>query len=251
MNEESLAKLRQRNLDSAGDWKRYASHRRHATRLILEAAPAKAKRLCLLGAGNCNDVELTALFKRFDEIHLVDLDKEAMQQGLQRQKSGIQGKAILHAPVDIDAADAAAQLAPLGRFDVVASICVLSQLIDAIPAEERGTETAVPQAQNIRRRHFELLDALAGGEGNLVIANEAVSSDSEPRVATCEDPQLGPLLVELAMQQQLFIGLNPAILALDLQTLSPNSDLLTSPPWKWDFGPRTYAVCGHSLKRKA
>ncbi|PQO44704.1 hypothetical protein [Blastopirellula marina] len=251
MNEESLAKLRQRNLDSAGDWKRYASHRRQATRLILEAAPEKATRLCLLGAGNCNDVELTALFKTFGEIHLVDLDKAAMQEGLQRQKSGIQGKAILHGPIDINTDQAASQLAGLGEFDVVASICILSQLIDEIPEDQREKETAVPLAQKIRRRHFDLLAKLAGEKGNIVIANEAVSSDSEPRVATCDPPQLGPLLVELAMQQKLFIGLNPAVLALDLQTLSTDGELLTSPPWKWDFGPRTYAVCGHTLKRQA
>ncbi|MCC9604607.1 class I SAM-dependent methyltransferase [Blastopirellula sp. JC732] len=251
MNEESLAKLRQRNLDSAGDWKRYAEHRRHCTRLILEAAPLDAPRLCLLGAGNCNDVELTAIAKRFREIHLIDFDKDAVQQGLKRQFSGLQGKILIHAPVDLDAEDVASQLSSLGKFDVVASLCVLSQLIDAIPEEQKNKEEGLPLVRQIRRRHLELLASLAGPEGSIAIANEAVSSDSEPSVKTCEDPMLGPLLVQLALEQKLFMGLNPAVVAGELQALAPTHALSTTPPWKWDFGPRTYAVCGHTLTRQA
>lgn len=251
MNEESLAKLRQRNLDSAGDWKCYASHRRHSTRLILDAAPAKPKRLCLLGAGNCNDVEMTALSANFGEIHLVDLDKTAVEQGLKRQFSGLQGKIMIHAPIDLDADETISQLSTIGNFDVVASICVLSQLIDAIPHQEMTKEEALPQIQKIRKRHFALLAQLAGTEGSIVIANEAVSSDSAPKVASVDDHLLGPLLVELAIQQQLFMGLNPAVIAGELQDLAPTHQLTTTPPWKWDFGPRSYAVCGHSLQRQA
>ncbi|EAQ77369.1 class I SAM-dependent methyltransferase [Blastopirellula marina] len=251
MNEESLAKLRKRNLDSAGDWKRYASHRRHTTRLILDAAPAKSSRLCLLGAGNCNDIELTALSRTFREIHLVDLDKDAVEQGLKRQFSGLQGKIIIHAPVDLDDPDAISLLSSIGVFDVVASICVLSQLIDAIPHQEMSKEEALPQIQQIRKRHFGLLSHLAGTDGSIVLAHEAVSSDSEPKVATSDDHLLGPLLVELAIQQRLFMGLNPAVIAGELLHLAPTHDLTTTPPWSWDFGPRCYVVCGHALKRQA
>ncbi|TWT31428.1 class I SAM-dependent methyltransferase [Blastopirellula retiformator] len=251
MNEESLAKLRQRNLDSAGEWKRYAEHRRHCTRLILDAAPVKPTRLCLLGAGNCNDVELTALAKKFAEIHLVDFDKEAVTKGLKRQFSGLQGKIMIHAPVDLDAEDAISQLSAIGKFDVVASLCVLSQIIDAIPEQQKNKEEGLPLIHQIRTRHFDLLTSLAGPQGSVVIANEAVSSDTEPSVATCEAPMLGPTLVQLALEQKLFMGLNPAVIAGELQALAPGHTLKTTPPWKWDFGARTYAVCGHSLNRQA
>ena len=41
--------------------------------------------LCLLGAGNANDVDLSRLLRRFDMIELVDIDHAAVERGATRQ----------------------------------------------------------------------------------------------------------------------------------------------------------------------
>ena len=63
----------------------YAAHRAQVTRLLLEAGGDSPERLCLLGAGNLNDLDLTALLGRYREVVLVDLDGDAIRRGLNRQ----------------------------------------------------------------------------------------------------------------------------------------------------------------------
>ncbi|MFT5326875.1 MAG: hypothetical protein ACI8P0_004758, partial [Planctomycetaceae bacterium] len=74
------AEQRRRNEESRDAWHRYARHRERVTELLLgtvsdtslECDSTRTRRLCLLGAGNCNDVDLKRLAETFDEIHLVD-----------------------------------------------------------------------------------------------------------------------------------------------------------------------------------
>src|SRR5687767_6985847 len=71
------------NRDVRDLWERYRGHRQRVTAEILALAPAGAEpggRVCLLGAGNANDLELEALASRFDEIHLVDIDPGALSR---------------------------------------------------------------------------------------------------------------------------------------------------------------------------
>ncbi len=55
-------------------------------------------RLCLLGAGNANDVDLNALAARFGEIHLVDIDPDAVARAVARLPPG--GPQMIPTPVD-------------------------------------------------------------------------------------------------------------------------------------------------------
>jgi hypothetical protein len=39
------------------------------------------------GAGNCSDIDLARLLDRFEQVHLVDLDSEAVIHGVAAQQS--------------------------------------------------------------------------------------------------------------------------------------------------------------------
>src|SRR5688500_17156136 len=81
-----LDEQRHRNLDSRGQWEAFSAHRKRVTTLLLEAAHGRDQpSLCLLGAGNCNDVDLNQLMTAYARIHLVDCDTESLKAGAERQ----------------------------------------------------------------------------------------------------------------------------------------------------------------------
>ena len=55
----------------------------------------------MLGAGNCNDLDLAALAAAYRDIHLIDIDPEALQRARERQPEEVAEKLILRAPVDL------------------------------------------------------------------------------------------------------------------------------------------------------
>jgi hypothetical protein len=74
---QAIAEQIESNASALGHEASFAEHRGRLTREIAERAPAHGRgRLCLLGAGNANDVDLAALAARFAEIHLCDIDPE-------------------------------------------------------------------------------------------------------------------------------------------------------------------------------
>jgi len=66
---------RRMNATTAGNRAWFAAHRQRIE-VLLRKNPRGA-RLCVLGAGNCNDLDLPELAGHFGEIHLVDLDATA------------------------------------------------------------------------------------------------------------------------------------------------------------------------------
>ena len=54
-------------------WESFGFHRGRITELL--AGPSNGRgRLCILGAGNCNDLDLTKLLEVFEQVVFVDLD---------------------------------------------------------------------------------------------------------------------------------------------------------------------------------
>ncbi|HWB13124.1 MAG TPA: hypothetical protein VG826_28120 [Pirellulales bacterium] len=76
---------RRRNKSRDDEWQLAENHRSQVTRRILALAGGGEGRLCILGAGNANDLDLRALTAAFREVHLVDVDGEALQRGVARQ----------------------------------------------------------------------------------------------------------------------------------------------------------------------
>jgi len=84
-------------------WSGYAGHRKVMTGLVLSAVGSQKKpglpTLCVLGAGNVNDLSLAELVPFFAEIRLVDFDRQAVEIGIARQANAIANpelKAQLH-----------------------------------------------------------------------------------------------------------------------------------------------------------
>src|SRR5262249_3473429 len=82
------------NAESRGQWDAFASHRQKVSGLLAASVDPRRSRLCILGAGNCNDLDLPELLKAHRELHLVDLDAEALVRGATRQ--GVAGHPSLH-----------------------------------------------------------------------------------------------------------------------------------------------------------
>src|SRR3954465_979232 len=92
------------NASAIGHEASFAEHRARLTREIAERAPAGGRgRLCLLGVGNANDVDLDALAARFAEVHLVDIDPGAVARAVGRVPAAGRAQLVVHAPVDASA----------------------------------------------------------------------------------------------------------------------------------------------------
>jgi hypothetical protein len=284
------AEQRRRNVESRDTWQRYARHRERVSELLLDTVkePAtRTRRLCVLGAGNCNDLDLKRLAETFGEIHLVDLDGDALAEAVRRSGLNDEPDRIrLHAghdlcgvfPAlsaiergnsvatanDIAALAWAATHCPMpeglhesitGGFDTVASVGLLSQLIEGVLTRIPNPEAALPLLAAIRSRHLRLLLELARPGGSAVLVTEIVSTDSAPEIAATSEDALMPLLRQLLQQGNFFTGLNPAMLVAAFQNDPGLRQLIDSVqtivPWKWDFVCRTYAVTAFVAHRKS
>ena len=275
--------LSQRSIDdnnaSDGNWKSFATHRARLTELLRISQDGPCRRLCLLGAGNCNDSDLPALLKIYKEIHLVDLDKSALIRGVARQGLGDSLAVQLHGGIDITGAlDVMASWSPKmpisdkdlvqcmkgpvavlprlpGPFDVVASTCLVSQLLRNVVTSAGEAHPQFLQAiQAVRAGHLRFLVELVAGGGCGLLITDLVSSDSYPPLSTIPTNQLPGVIARLIQESNFFHGLNPAILATFFQS-DPvvgseiaKVDLIQ--PWLWDLGPRTYAVYALRFFRK-
>ena len=282
----SLAEIQQsRNRESADAWALYEPHRNRVTTLLLDALPSTANaegskpRICLLGAGNCNDVDLQQLVDRCPEVVLTDLDADALQQAVDRQQltghpaiqlqSGIDLTGIfdhLSSNGTVEEGDQSRTIAELAHvaesfspdglptgFDVVASICLLSQLIDGVVRQFPDPKVALPLLQAVRRRHLRLLLEHCRPGGTAILFSEVVSSDSCPELATASEASLPGLLATLLASQNFFTGLHPGIIMQELQADTSLWRLVKTvkpvAPWKWPFLYRTYAVTAFVVGR--
>jgi hypothetical protein len=83
----------QRNRLTRDNWSAFAPHRNRVTEMILNAArdrsadldQTRLPTLCVLGAGNGNDIDFDKIADHYSEITLVDLDCDALQACLDRQ----------------------------------------------------------------------------------------------------------------------------------------------------------------------
>lgn len=271
--------LRRRNQLTQDHWVQFAAHRQRVTGLLLEACRAATDRLGVLGAGNCNDLELRLLLEHFAEIHLADADPQALSFAIQQQRLAASDRlhinhgqdltgildslADLGSPVNDREGPVYELLARLRRppvplptrdLDVVASTCVLSQLIDAVSLALGRSEPLLHElALEVRNQHIGLMLSVLRPGGRGVLISDFVSSDScaeLSRVSLEELPSRARHWIEC---QNFFSGTNPfaakryLMEACALPVCRERVEVIR--PWKWSLGRRMYAVSAVRFER--
>lgn len=261
-----------RNTQTRLAWDGYQSHRDKVMQLLCkeaDSAEASKKRLMVLGAGNCNDLDLVQLLQVYREVHLVDLDRESLESAVSRQLVPGHPHLYLHAPVNLlpDAMDPAA--AALPQVEVVASICLISQLLEVSIAKQSKTLTDPRQlsetAELLVAQHLRQLGRLALPGGAVWLITDIVSSQTLPELAETPEGALPGLLQQALQRGNFFLGLHPGRLqqgmaALRLaRTKEPSegggcsglSEVAVAGPWKWTMGPKVFAVVAMGIRLPA
>jgi len=301
-----------RNTVTRNAWDGYSAHRRTVSEHIVRGRAPGEGRLCVLGAGNSNDLDLPLLADTFAEIHLVDLDAAALLSGLSRQEmlyaDGEPRQAVTGLPVEqgphlreefaavltpdrraqircygytdlsgivsrlaawrqgetptaetVDACLEAARayrppLAPQS-FDVVASTCLLTQLIDSVAMSlGAGHPRFMELMLAVRDRHLRMLVELLAPGGLGILFTDIVSSDTAPALLTAPPDYFSVLTSRLVDAGNFFTGANPRVLQhwftndIEVGPLVERVQLVR--PWQWRVGPRAYAVCAVKVLRK-
>jgi hypothetical protein len=271
---------RRRNELCRNCWQLYAPHRERVTDLLVQGTSASRRTLCVLGAGNCNDLDLPRLLAEFHRVHLVDIDGESLAAGVAAQPVAEPDRLVLHGGVDlsgisgllsawspeqpppaeeirqlVELAGAAQPLSLDEPADVVASVCLLSQLLDAVILSfGEGPPGWLELIFAVRLRHLRLLLELTRPGGRAILITDFVSSTTYPELATTDESHLPALATRLIRERNFFTGLNPFVLQALFQQdpwLAARAGLVRlSAPWRWLFPTRTYAVCAIEVARR-
>jgi hypothetical protein len=248
------------NRSTRGQWDWYASHRRRIERLIVPTG--RGQRICVLGAGNCNDLDLRWLVEAYAEVHLVDIDRSALERAAARQ--GVEGHARLrfHAPADltgiadvaggwrgrraadadVDAAcrqvEAIAPHAPGGGgFDLVLSPCVLSQLLvgtrDLIGKDHAGWPRLKAA---LRARHLRDMVGAARAGGRAVLVIDLTSTGAVPGLDRAGEGDLEHIRQMSVRDGKCFRGLEPPGVMAGLRSLDGVERVGLTPSWLWHLG---------------
>jgi len=260
----------------------FASHRARVTQEIARHAPAHGRgRLCLLGAGNAADVDLEALARLFEEIHLVDIDAKAVRGAAVRVAGQRWDQLRVHAPLDasgiFDRLESWSRVAPPayalpaeveaatdrvvhalpGPFDVVVSCCLLTQL-QLVLLEIIGDHN--PSFADLRaalgRIHVHTLARLLAPGGTGLLVTDLTGSDTYPLDDLTPDADLGTLMSELLAAGNVIHAAHPGRLSAEIRR---DPDLgaryaVRPPvgPWLWHNGPeRTYLVYALEIVTRA
>ena len=270
----------QHNLSTRDCWDGYAHHRSIVTEMLMRASTADDGSLCVLGAGNCNDLDFQQLQRTFSAIHLVDLDDDALSDGVNRQLPLERSKFQQHGHCDLTGvihllADWSASRQPtaeeldaclqeLGQIpqlglpnacDVVASVCVLTQLFDSVVGTLGETHPRfVEFVTAMRTQHVRLMLKLLRPGGVGVLITDVVASTTLPQLLTMPDSDLPQTIARAINERNFFTGTNPAILQSLFHTqpeIAPQvSHVRLSTPWRWQLLNKVHAVYAIEVTRE-
>ena len=263
-----LDRERQRNASTRGGFDTYAHHRAQQMALL---QGLRGERIAVLGAGNCNDLDLATLTEAFEEIHLFDIDAEALERARERQTSRVQRACHLHVHDLTGVASyledwrtshpepLAAQIAgwrklePLlseaGQFDTVLSSCLLSQVainlrdfFGLVPALNNALLAAISG-------HVMLASSFTKPGGTLLVVSDCITSQFPIHQ---EARARGPVdaIFHLAAQGAVFPGTHPSLI-MDLLKGADFSAPELKRAWIWDLREQSYLVYAVAASRLA
>ena len=274
-----LEKQRERNSSTAQHWDLYEGHRRHVMSLLQNAKMSGKGRLCILGAGNCNDIDLSLLSRWYTELHLVDWDAFSMREGIKKQQISPES-VMLHSGIELTGVaryiERWKQMVPSNpeidqvitllsepydikigtSFDVVLSGSLLTQLIE-LPVALLGPlhPRTVEVALKIRAAHFRLMASLVTPGGTGLLVTELISSDTCEALDYYPKNRLPELYARLIKERNFFPGTNPHALIPALRAdplIAPRiEDVRLTDPWRWRIGPtRSFLSYGVVFKKR-
>jgi len=266
--EAELVAQRAANASSIAHHDAFGEHREHLTALVCRGAPAVgARRLCVLGAGNCNDLDLERVAENYAEIHLVDLDEAALERAWQRASEGTRARIVRHAPIDVSGAVDRLERWALGEatpeelvlfagstanalcqrlggpFDTVLSACLLTQ-IQLVALNVLGESHRLFQVvrYTLALTHLRVLAELAAPAGSALLATDVSSSRIFPFKALLERSSGARLLEQLVTAGHVFYVANPGWLHAMTRDDPTLARLVRATPpldvWTWQNGPR-------------
>jgi hypothetical protein len=267
------------NQSTRGLFDSYREHREQTTRLALDGANGPAATLCVMGAGNCLDVDLARLAERFSAVHLVDIDRSALEGALARQTPEVRARLVLHAPMDLSGLldklerwgrlettesellghhrqTAEALAAKLGSHDVVVSAsCITQMQLSVLQALGERHQLFDAVRHVLAATHLHALHALTKPGGRALLVTDVLSSTSyAPLAELPAQTNALELFKELMTAEQLFYIARPGLFHL-LQKEDPvlRRGSTLSPPlaaWLWQNGPERFLVYAMALDRK-
>jgi hypothetical protein len=217
LHDRFAAIVRESNRQSRDAWTEYSGHRARVTG-ILTISPTSGPSLCILGAGNLNDLRLDQLLRLYAEVHLVDLDVAAVRAGLARQGLA-QAEAIqVHGPLDLsgildrlptdrpdeNAADSLRDLlahhrcvVPGWPFELTMSAGLLTQLLQSVIDSSLAPRDVAPVSLALRDKHLADLVHLTRPGGTLVLVTDVVSTTTAPQLLEAAPAELEDQMAEL------------------------------------------------------
>jgi hypothetical protein len=267
------------NEQSSSKWNVFSSHRLKVSGLLESKHCLGSDRVCILGAGNCNDLDLPLIANLFYEVHLVDLDDQALSRGLSTQCLKDCRKIYPHGNIEITGtfdflerffediqpsiketenfiqyAELPLDLGISEPFDVVVSVCLLSQIIEAVNRSLGQNHPCLYDfILKVRNHHIEQLIQLTSSRGWSILIMDLVSSDSFPAMKFMSEKELSNSLSKIILDRNFFHGVNPykisSILSSDPNFSSLVDKIQIVLPWSWNCGPRVYAVCAVIFRR--
>jgi hypothetical protein len=263
-----LERERWRNSSTRTAFDQYAHHRAQQMALV---AGYRGERLAVLGAGNCNDLDLATLADAFQEIHLFDIDARALAGAFERQSDRVKRQCHLHecdltgvasliegwrgqppAPLtaQIEGWAALARLSrEAGQFDAVLSTCLLSQV--AINLRDFfGLTSALNTALLAAiTGHILLAKTLTKPGGRLLVTSDCITDQYPIHAETAARGALDAIWY-LTKQGAAFPGTNPALIADLLEDARFSAPELKH-AWLWDLNEQSYLVYAIETARQA
>lgn len=259
----------------------YGQHRQKTMELISMAAGElhgrSERKISILGAGNCMDLDLPQLMTLFSGVSLLDLDLTAVESGVRAVTILTSSQLQIVAPIDLASPLATTQasalseaaaitqfckelVAPLAAMpvetaDVVVSTCVLSQMLSAMANLVTDKHPQfLPLIQAVRRGHLVRMLQLLKPGGRGILISDLVSSETTAELASINEASLPQLLAQALATGNFFSGLHPGVMLQDFGTAPGIAAMIESPvmtaPWRWQMGPRTYAVYAITFRKK-
>lgn len=259
----------------------FRGHREQQTALILQTAPAQQRgRLCVLGAGNAYDLELAALLAAFAEVHLVDIDAQALARARTRVDPEARARLFVHAPLDLSGmfhelerwarlectaqelmvapARGAKRIAAAlpGPFDVVVSSCLLTQLqLSLLQLLGDQHQLFVALRELLTLTHLRTLSALTSPSGHALLVTDLCDDSAFPAGRPSSSADLASLMNELVRAGRVIYTAHPELFKITLQDdpvlLRTFAPARLSEPWLWQNGPGLrFLVYALTLPRK-